>query len=361
MSMRRIAVGIGTVALALSGLAALGEVATAGAGSGPLLTCGVVGPSSSGPGTAITFNNGTTGVYLAARAQASDVLIDPAYNGDTSITINAAVVRGQTLTVAGFTGTYTVTDVSYENAENPDPDVVTVTPALTGNLAKGGETKAKGIVAVNATDGSGTTEAYNPDITENVDLALSGCASSADAPGEFSPTQADITGTATVSNSAVALTATPAALNATVTFPNIGSGWTQPVATAVGWDSAKGNSFNHSDYDLVYADGAVTGDFATSKSAELNLSVLGGMTVCTQGELEAIAGTGPDTGTIHEGASELAVCDGGTDPAYTGLTGLQEIAEAESAPGGTQLDGNDGTPIVAVWGLEVISGGSQVV
>ena len=47
-------------------------------------------------------------------------------------------------------------------------------------------------MTINATDGTNGTVAYNPDVTENVNLALSSCSSMASAAGDFSPTQVGV-------------------------------------------------------------------------------------------------------------------------------------------------------------------------
>src|SRR5208283_5535090 len=98
---------------------------------------------------------------------------------------------------------------------------------------------------------------------------------------------------------------------------------------------------------IYFKGGVVTGDFATPKLGYLPENALDAMTVCTQGELEAIAGTGPDTGKISSGANPLVVCDGGTNPAYTSQSGLTDILDAETASGGATTDGADGTPVAA--------------
>ncbi len=380
MQLRKKLAVLTAVALPLTGIAVFGGVTAANAGGGPLLTCAQVGANPSGPGAAMSFSEGGSpaGVYLNSGAGVTAALAANAFNGNTSITIGRNLLTvGQTLTVAGFTGTYTVANQSATEASlalGGTTNVVGVTPNLTGNLGKGGETKAKGVVTVNPTDGTNDTTAFDGNLTENFSLEASSCTSSASVPGEFSPTEAFVTASVPVSNSAIGLTAGAGALTgssgATITFPAIGDGWSQPVTTTGSWNVAKADKVElgvGDGFGVVYGDGAITGDFATSKAGTLNLGV-SDIVVCTEGELEAIAGTGPDTAHISTGANPLAVCDSGTASYYAPATdgsgnptqaGLHEILSAET--GGSSVNGGDGTPIAAIYGIQVAGLiGSQV-
>lgn len=369
---------LAAVALPLAGLATFGGSQLSQAAAGPALTCTQVTGGNTEANSAVTFTSGgnTTGISLSSAPGQAAALVDNAFNGNASIVINKAVVVGQTLTVAGFTGTYVVTSDSYPGYQAGPPASILVTPdtvglnmPLAGNVGKGGETKIKGAVTVNATDGTNGTVTYNGSVTENVNLALSSCTSSNAAAGDFSPTQVGVVATAPGSNSAAQLEQAPADLNGTVTFPSIGSDYVQPVSTAIGFNTAKSDTLNLSDFALTYSKGLVTGDYGTTK-AELQLSALAAMTVCSQGELQAIAtGTGPDavSGTdpthtaIAEGANPLVVCDSGTNPAFPSASGLGEILSSETAPPGTTVDATDGTPIGAIYAIQVAANGNNVI
>ena len=363
---------LAAVALPLAGLATFGgSQLTAQAAAGPTLLCTSVTGGNTVANSAITFTSGgnTTGISLDALPGFNAVLLDAATNGQSTITINTITTKGQTLSVAGFTGTYQVLSDSTPGSGVESPDTVTLTAPLFGNTGKGGETKAKGAVTINATDGTNGTVAYNPDVTENVNLALSSCSSTASAAGDFSPTQVGVVATAAGSNAADSLEAAPADLNGTVTFPTIGADYVQPVSTSIGFNTQKSDTLNLSDFGLTYSKGLVTGDYGTTK-AELQLSALAGMTVCSQNELQAIAsGTGPDavSGTdpthtaIAEGANPLVVCDSGTAPAFPGASGLGEILAAETASGGATVNAFDGSPIGAIYAIQVDANGTNTI
>jgi hypothetical protein len=379
---------IAAATLPLTGAALFGGIQAASAGGGPLLTCTTLGPAAAaGPAGGVTFNGGTTGISLASNASQAALLTavssaqitafetsgplgsaqfvggvatsGAATNGNTVITINKGVVAGQTLSVAGFTGTYVVASDIQVGAGVVSPDQVTLTTPLAGGVAvKGIVAKAKAAVTVNATDGTNNTTAYNPSVTEDIAVTASNCTSSTGLPGSFAPTQVDVDASSPATNSASGLELPPTNLDGSVVLPAIGADYVQPVATSINFDTAADNKLNLGDFDLTYAKGVIAGDYATTKGA-LNISALNPMVVCTQGELQAIAGSGPDHGTIATGANPLVVCDSGSAPAYPSGNGLSEILGAELSPGST-VTGGDGTDIAAIYEIQVTAGGNAV-
>ncbi len=369
---------LAAAALPLAGFAAFGGVEAAGA-STPLLTC----TSTSG---AVTFNNGGTGIFLNSNAGQSAELLADAYGGQTTITINKLAIAGQTFTLddLGTPYTYTVLTDNTPGSGVETPDVLTFTPALpaaTVTQKLGLEDKVKTAVTVNPTDGTNSTEAYATGVTEDLNVGVSSCTSSFGAiPGVFSPTQASISGTSSVTNAATGLEANPGPLSANVTWPTLSSEWTQPVATTVNFSVAKDDTLNLGDFVITYKGGVVAGDFATAKEGTLPLNALDAMTVCTEGEYFALQGsatmpaqypatgsvTDPDSnlngGPISSSDSPLVVCDGGTAEAYNSAPeggGLGEILTAETGHGGSD-NGADGTPILAIWNIDVDTAGNVV-
>lgn len=361
MQLRKKLAVIAALALPLTGFAILGGAGVAAASS-PVLTCSTVAPDPAGIG-AVTFNNGAAGIYLNSNAGQAAELLDAASAGATSITINKLAITGQKFTLAAFAsgGPYTVTGDSTPGSGVVTPDVVAFTPALSGGTLA----KAKAAVTVSPTDGTGNTTLFASGLTENMDVQVTGCTSSFGAIlGVFSPTQAVITGTSAVTNAATGLEGNPGVLTATITWPTIGADYTQPVSTTLTFATLKDNTINLGDFVIHYAAGHVVGDYASSK-AVLPLNALDAMTVCTQGELEAaLLGTGPDTGVISEGANPLVVCDGGTSEAYDSTSeggGLGEILTAETSTNSSSANnGADGTPVVAIWAIQVDTAGNVI-
>lgn len=399
MHVRRKLAVLAAVALPLAGLVTFGGVEQfAEAAAGPVLTCtGITGGGANG--NAVTFtdaSNNTVGIALNAAPGETAALLDNADNGSNTIVINEAVTKGQTLTIAGFTGTYTVTDDNYPGLDltpTPhivvSPDTVTVSPALTGGTVELVKTptpvygvKSKAVVTINATDGTNNTTAFNPSINENLNLELQSCTSSEGAPGAFYPTQVGVTASSTATNSAAGLETSPGALDGTVNLPSIGSEYTQPVSTSINFDTLKSNTINLGDFGISYAKGVVAGDYATTKG-ELTFLALGGMTVCSQAELQAInSGSGPDAagganvgnmqGAFHnvgiaEGADPLAVCDSGSNPAFSPTVnsgqynGLSEILASETAQGGMTVTAGDGSDIGAIYAIQIDANGNNVI
>ncbi len=373
MNIRKKLAVAAAIVLPLSSAIALGGIQAASAGGGPLLTC----PNTTADSGTISFNSGSTGIYLNSNAGQTAELTADAYGASTSISINKLAITGQTLTIAGITtggidgnGTFLVAGDVEPNAPSADPTDVTLSTPLPTTTAKGNILeKTKDAVTVNATDGTNNTTAYNASNTEDMTFAVSGCSSSVTVAGDFSPTEATINGTSTVSNAATGLEAAPPPLSTTVTFPPIGSGWVQPVTTSMSFSVAKADTLNLSTFAISYGDGVVTGDYASAKAGALHLNALDAMTVCTAGELEAIGGTGPDNtgngGLIATGADPLSVCDGGTlnYNAQTGVggaypaNGLDEILAAETNNTGGPDNGGDGTPVLAIWAIQVNNSG----
>ena len=372
---KRLAVAA-AVLLPLSGLAVFSGVQAASAGGGPLLTC----PNTTADSGQIDFGGGSNGIYLNSNAGQTGALVDNALGGATSIVINKLAITGQTLTIAGVTTGGIDGNGTFQVMGNVTPDApsyavvdVNLTTPLPTTTAKGNIlAKSKSVVTVAATTGANQTEAYNTSQTENMSLSLAGCASSATLPGEIAPNSATVTGTATVSNAATGLEGSPAPLTATVAYPTLpagygdngGSGGTG--SSSLSFSDTKADTINLGTFAITYGAGVVTGDFAAAKSGTLHLNALDSMTVCTQDELQAIQdGTGPDSGTIAEGADPLSVCDGGTLNlnTQTGVggaypaNGLSEILAAETNQSGGADNGGDGSPVVAIWAIQVNNSG----
>jgi hypothetical protein len=364
MQLRKKLAVFAALALPLTGFAILGGAGVAAASS-PVLTCGTLAPDPAGIG-AITFNEGGTGIYLNSNAGQAAELLDAASAGATSITINKLAITGQTFTLAAFAsgGPYTVTGDAAPGSGVESPDVVTFTPALSGGTLA----KAKAAVTVNPTSGANNTTLFASGVTENMDVQVTNCTSSfGSILGVFSPTQAVINGTSSITNAATGLEVNPGTLTATITWPTIGADYTQPVSTSLVFSTAKDDTLSLTlpdPFSIHYTGGHVVGDYASSK-AVLPLNALDAMTVCTQGELEAaLLGTGPDTGVISEGANPLVVCDGGTAEAYNSTAeggGLGEILTAETSTNSSAANnGADGTPVVAIWAIQVDTEGNVI-
>jgi len=375
---KRLAVAA-AVLLPLSGLAVFSGVQAASAGGGPLLTC----PNTTADSGTISFGGGADGIYLNSNAGQTGALVSNALGGATGIVINKLAITGQTLTIAGVTTGGIDGNGTFRVAGNVTPDApsyavvdVTLTTPLPTTTAKGNIlAKSKSVVTVAATDGTNNTTLYNTSQTENMSLALAGCASSVVGSGEYAPNEATVTGTATVSNAATGLEGSPAPLSATAVFPPIGSGWGDnggsggQGSSSLSFTNTKADTINLGTFAITYGAGVVTGDFASAKAGTLHLNALDAMTVCTQDELEAIAGSGPDwtgnSGLIATGADPLSVCDGGTLNlnTQTGVggaypaNGLDEILAAETNTSGGADVGGDGSPVVAIWAIQVNNSG----
>lgn len=360
MQVRKKLALVAAAALPLTGIAVFGGIQAANAGGGPLLEC----PNLSGT---LTFNNGATGEYLNAGSGGTGELAVGAAAGATTIDVangkgsTASALEDQTLTIAG--ATYTAT------AESTTPsgetyNQITITPGLAA------AEKAKTAVTVNPTTTTAYTVAYNATgVSEDLTATATGCGSTADYPGEFAPNTISLTGTTPDEpNEAKSLEATPAPFTISVGFPSISSDWTQPTAETLTFPGGKDDSLDLLTFQILEKAGVVASgeDYATTKAGELNLNALVSFTVCTEGELDAINGV--DTlangdpnedaavhgGPISPGASPLAVCDGGTSPAYPEANGLDEVLASETSD--TATNGYDGTPLVAIWGISVLNG-----
>jgi len=372
---KRLAVAA-AVLLPLSGLAVFSGVQAASAGGGPLLTC----PNTTADSGTISFDSGANGIYLNSNAGQTGALVDNALGGATSIVINKLAITGQTLTIAGVTTGGIDGNGTFQVMGNVTPDApsyavvdVNLTTPLPTTTAKGNIlAKSKSVVTVAATDGTNDTTLYNTSQTENMNYSVAGCASSVVGSGEYAPNAATITGSATVSNAATGLEGSPAPLSASVAYPTLPAGWGDNGGTgglgssSLSFTDTKADTINLGTFAITYGAGVVTGDFASAKAGTLHLNALDAMTVCTEGELEAIqTGTGPDTGTISEGADPLSVCDGGTLNlnTQTGVggaypaNGLGEILAAETNQSGGADNGGDGTPVVAIWAIQVNNSG----
>ena len=151
------------------------------------------------------------------------------------------------------------------------PDTVTLTTPLSGSTTvvtkANPETtgdygaKAKAAVTVNATDGMHNTTLFNGSVTENVNVTLNVCASSASAPGEFAPTgNVQIAATASASNAAASLEGSPGNLSDKypVILRSIGSDYTQPVTSDIAFTDQKADTLNLGSFTVAYTKGVVT-------------------------------------------------------------------------------------------------------
>ena len=142
MNIRKKLAVLAAVALPLSGLAVLGGVQAASVGGPPVLTCPNVQPDPN-PGTpgagGTTFDNGggpgSAGMYISANAGGAGVLAANASNGATSIKITTLAIAGETLTIAGGYGPFTVTGDSTTLGQPVSlgyPETADITPTLNG-------------------------------------------------------------------------------------------------------------------------------------------------------------------------------------------------------------------------------------
>ncbi len=141
---------------------------------------------------------------------------------------------------------------------------------------------------------------------------------------------------------------------------NGGDGAANPVAPSnISFTTTKDNTLLLDQNAYEFGDGAVTGDFATTK-ASLGLAGDGAVT-CTVGQLQAITeGTGIDSSSIATGSSPLQVCDGGTDSSVTPAAALSNLINLELNPSAT-VYGSDGTVIAGVWEIAADANGSAVI
>ena len=203
------------------------------------------------------------------------------------------------------------------------------------------------------------------------DLALSACQSSihADA-GEIYPNNVTLTNTGPLTNpdSAIALEAGVKPITgADINYPGgLPSGYTWGGATnptgyvagggggfsQVTWNSLKDNLNLMTDQETFVGGTVSGGPFAFSK-ASLIFGV-GSMVVCTDAQLQAIAGLGgidAAAGVHHvpTGGDPLTYCDGGTSGFLTsGTAAFGELAIVEADPN-AQAAGSDGTGLGAIY------------
>ncbi len=235
----------------------------------------------------------------------------------------------------------------------------------------------------------GETTQAPANIYSDQNFAASNCGTgTVNAVGDFAPLSASMVGSSsgTTPNSAIGLENTPGAIALNITYPTLGSGWadsggypnaaSQPTTSltlggknafvllaagpgpsgACGVGSANCDSYTH---------GVATGDYPTTSKGNLGLEV-NGMVFCTLGELQAIAGSGPDHGTapthIPTGADPLQVCEGGPNNPFgdtSESTALGTIITLELNPAASAY-GNDNTSPNSIWNLTA-SNASNVV
>jgi hypothetical protein len=301
------------------------------------------------------FTSGDVGSPIAGEIGATHG------TGGQAITSNT----GTTLTIVGFTNSTTVTlsSEAYKDSGGSSP---------TYTAASG-----TGTVTI------GETTVAPANIYPDLNLAASECGMSANTPGEFAPNTASMVGVgqATVQNTALALEAAPPATNFNITYPSIGSGWTDDggypdtnnvPATALAFPGGKDNEFvlnspgGSGACTSITANcdsflkGTATGDWPTTKG-QLGLAA-NGLVFCTLAESQAIAGTpnsgGPDNtangGHIATGANPSAVCDGGS----SNLSGdnsesqaLGVIITLELNPSANAY-GSDNTSPTSIWNVD---------
>jgi len=216
----------------------------------------------------------------------------------------------------------------------------------------------------------GYTDEASASVVTDYDYEATDCESSFTGSGVFSPTTAILTGhDAGIQDGILALDKNPSNLTLTAAYPAIGSGYvdnggtgvlTQPATTET-YTSATKEKYQEVTGGYLglalwsWTAGVASPDFATTAGV-FNIEYNGGV-ACTAAQLQAInAGTGPDSGAIPEGGSELVYCDGGT----ASSSGSEDDAIAAEAyeylsPG--LVYGSDGTPYVAFWSIEGISDG----
>ena len=171
----------------------------------------------------------------------------------------------------------------------------------------------------------GYTDEASASVVTRYDYAATACQGSFTGSGVYAPTTATLTGhDAGIQNGVLALDKNPSNLTLAVAYPTIGAGWvdnggtgvlTQPVTNETFTSATKEKYQEATGYiDLPvwsWTGGVATSDFPTTAGI-FNIEFNGGI-ACTAAQLQAInAGTGPDSGTIPEGGSELVYCDGGT-------------------------------------------------
>ncbi len=315
-----------------------------------------------------TFSDSTTLTSATADFTSGDVGSPIAGEiGATHGTGGQAITSstGTTLTIVGYTNSTTVTlsSEAYKDSGGSSP---------TYTAASG-----TGTVVI------GETTVAPANIYPDLNLAASECGMSATNPGEFAPNTASMVGVgqATVPNTALALEAAPPATNFNITYPSIGSGWTDNggypntdnvPATTLDFPGGKDNEFVLNDPSGSGActsitancdsmlKGTATGDWPTTKG-QLGLAA-NGLVFCTLGEAQAIAGTpnsgGPDNtangGHIATGANPSAVCDGGPSNAYgdsSESTALGVIITLELNPSANAYGGDNTSP-TSIWNVD---------
>ena len=314
------------------------------------------------------FNGTTTMTSATANFTSGDV--GSPIGGEIGATHGAG---GEAL-VSGTSGPITITHVN--SATSVTLSAVPETQTSAGPPPTGPAANGTGVVEI------GETTVAPANIYPVDNLAASECGMSATNPGEFAPNTASMVGVgqATVPNTALALEGAPPATNFNITYPSIGSGWTDDggypntdnvPSTQLDFPGGKDSEFVLDDPSGSGActevtancdsmiKGAATGDWPTTKG-QLGLAA-NGLVFCTLAESQAIAGTpnsgGPDNtangGHIATGANPSAVCDGGSSNAYgdaSPSTALGVIITLELNPSANAYGGDNTSP-TSIWNV----------
>ena len=216
----------------------------------------------------------------------------------------------------------------------------------------------------------GYTDEASASVTTDYDYQATNCEGSFTGSGVYAPTTATLTGhDAGIQNGVLALAKNPSNLSLAVAYPTIGAGWVDNGATGTLTQPTTNETFTSATKEKYQEDtggyfgvpswswtgGVATSDFPTTVGV-FNIQYDGGI-ACTAAQLQAInAGTGPDSGAIPEGGSELVYCDGGTaSSSGSENDAISGVINEYGSPG--VVYGSDGTPYVAVWSIDGISDG----
>jgi len=329
---RVLAAGVMLGGATLVGGAIWGGLTLAGAGAvTPTLNCDVSGSvlfdAGGGPGSGALYLNSNPGNPKAVTETAIN-------NGANSLLLESGGVPGQTILVGKQTVTITSSSVGTSGY------TLGITPEVTGLKAPIAAGKTVNIEPTTSGSGAfaGYTTAYSATVnTKDWNVSGSSCTSTTDIwPNSVG---LDITGS-NGGNSAAGLETVPA-LAGSVVYPSA-TGYTVNGTAPTFSFTSKDGTFNEETGTYAYTKGVVTGTYA-SKAATASVS-LTGVTVCTEDQLIAVE---------EHGENPLAVCDGGSS---SSVSPADAAAELEGAEGGGSANGSDGSPLLAIFKIDL--GGS---
>jgi hypothetical protein len=369
-------------------LTKLSAAANAGATSIEVDALAVYGQTMTITGAIGTYTDTSPSANWASVAPET-ITISPSLSlvSGTTLRLNTAVTLNPTTTTPNRSvsdGITSGTDLQSATADFTSADIgQPVTGATSAGSTTGLIPPGTTITQVNSTtdvtlSAAATTNTSGVDITigyieeasasvvTRYDYQATYCRGSFTGSGVYAPTTAILTGhDAGVQNGVLALAQNPSNLTLAVTYPTIGAGWVDNGGTGVLTQPATNETFTsatkekYAEVDGMYFDaaswswtsGVATSDFPTT-AGTFNIEYNGGI-ACTAAELQAInAGTGPDSGTIPEGGSELVYCDGGTASASGSEIDAEVAALNEYALLPGVAYGSDGTPYVAFWSID---------